>query len=83
MSFISRYKCRSFTGDGSKPKRHIEGPCGFVLGMREQGANADNVGRLGGPQNRVFDQPAAKTAALFAQVDSQPGKQNDRYRIPA
>ena len=69
MSFIRRYRCNSFTGDGSKPKVPIKGPRGFVLGMGEKGANADNVGCLGGAKNRIFDEPAAKAVAVFANVN--------------
>ena len=64
-----------------KAKLRIEGPSGFVFGMGEKRANANNVGCLGGPKNRVFGQPAALAVALLAPVDGQSGKQDDWDRV--
>ncbi len=55
-------------------KVHVEGPRGIVFGVGEQGANANNIGGLCRPQNRILEQSAAKATALLAGVYRQSRK---------
>ena len=61
----------------------VEYPSGLVLGVNEHGPAADDVGRLGSTERRIFQQARTNAFTLFVAIDGQSGQQDDRDRVPS
>src|SRR5215470_5170782 len=67
-------------GGGLEIVMKVEVAGAFVEGMYQQCSNADDLGCLHGPGNRIAQQVRAETVTLFLAVHGQPTEQDHRYR---
>lgn len=65
-----------------KAEMLVKEPRPLVLGMNDQGTDADNVGGLNRAQQRILQEPGPESLPLPVAVHGQPGKQHDRDRKP-
>jgi hypothetical protein len=59
----------------------VEGSCGLVFAMDQQGTQPDLIGCCGDSPERISEQRPAQAVALLREIGTEAGQDDDGYRV--